>query len=91
MQHETTQGDKSLKIHLNRVIFYVILILETRLIKEDLEQCLFEVLAATPSFSFIYLFSNHPPKLLQDITPVISGITWNRHYLITLENVVIPM
>ena len=34
MQHETTHGNRSLKIRLNWAIFYVILILETRLIKD---------------------------------------------------------
>jgi hypothetical protein len=51
MWHEPTHGNRSLKIHLNCVIVYVFLILETRLLykKEDLGQCLFEILAATPS------------------------------------------
>ena len=41
MQHETTHGNRSLKIRLNWAIFYVILILETRFI--------IDILAATPS------------------------------------------
>ena len=41
MWHEPTHGNRSLKIRLNWVIFYVILILETRFI--------IDILAATPS------------------------------------------
>lgn len=50
MWHESTQGNRSPKIPLNWIIFYVVLILETRLIKNDLGQCLIcEVLKAAPS------------------------------------------
>ena len=50
MQHETTHGNRSLKIRLNWVIFYVILILETRFIKDRIYgSVFFEELAATPS------------------------------------------